>query len=330
MRAARDGLRWHLIEPCEGRYDWASLMPMLAAARAAGTQVIWDLCHYGLPSGLDIWTRSFIDRFAAFAGAAARVIASETDGPRCYTPVNEISFWSWAMGDAGWLIPGARGRSEELKLQLVRAALAATAAIRAVDPDAVIACAEPLIHVWPRTAVREHEAVASAMNERQFETLDMLLGRQAPELGGSEASVDLVGLNYYYNNQWVDQDRTVYPGDWLHRPLHHLLAEVAARYTKPLYISETGTEGVFRPYWLRYVADEVAQAIDLGVPVKGICLYPVLSHLGWDDDRHCHNGLFDGCGPEAERHAEPRFAAELAEQVNRFAARRATMRIAAE
>jgi hypothetical protein len=29
------------------------------------------------------------------------------------------------------------------------------------------------------------------------------------------------------------------------------------------------------------------------VPVEGICLYPVLNHLGWDDDRHCQNGLLD-------------------------------------
>jgi hypothetical protein len=33
-------VRWHLIEPgAPGRYDWSSLLPMLRAAEAAGTQV---------------------------------------------------------------------------------------------------------------------------------------------------------------------------------------------------------------------------------------------------------------------------------------------------
>ena len=47
ISSVRDGLRWHLIETAPGRYDWSSLMPMLHAARGCGTQVIWDLCHYG-------------------------------------------------------------------------------------------------------------------------------------------------------------------------------------------------------------------------------------------------------------------------------------------
>jgi hypothetical protein len=27
--------------------------------------------------------------------------------------------------------------------------------------------------------------------------------------------------------------------------------------------------------------------------VHGICLYPIVNHPGWDDDRHCYNGLWD-------------------------------------
>jgi ferritin-like metal-binding protein YciE len=32
---------------------------------------------------------------------------------------------------------------------------------------------------------------------------------------------------------------------------------------------------------------------ELGVPMEGICLYPILNHPGWDDGRHCHNGWWD-------------------------------------
>jgi hypothetical protein len=39
------------------------------------------------------------------------------------------------------------------------------------------------------------------------------------------------------------------------------------------------------------VADETRRARARGVPVEGICLYPIANHLGWDDDRLCENGL---------------------------------------
>src|SRR5690606_24337765 len=59
LRTLRDGLRWHLIEPAPGRFDWSSFLPMLRAARDADVQVIWDLCHYGWPDDLDIWSPAF-------------------------------------------------------------------------------------------------------------------------------------------------------------------------------------------------------------------------------------------------------------------------------
>ena len=301
MTGARDGLRWHLIEERPGRYDWSSFLPVLRAARDANIAVAWDLLHYGVPNGVDVFAPRFVDRFAAFAKAAAAVIAAESDTAAVITPVNEISFWAWAGGENAGLNPFARGRGDALKQQLVRASLAAGDAVRAVDRRTRIACAEPLIHVLPSDASAAAIAATAVHNASQFEALDMLLGRTAPELGGHADAVDIIGLNYYYDNQWIDRGRTVYLGDWLHRPLHELIAAVAARYDLPLYIAETGTEGVFRPLWLRYVCDEVRQAARRGVPVGGICLYPVISHLGWDDDRHCQNGLFDGHSADAPR-----------------------------
>lgn len=318
MHGARDGLRWHLIEPRRGRYDWSSFLPMLHAARDAGMAMNWDLLHYGVPNGVDVFAPGFVARFADFARAAATLVRDETGAVPSYTPINEISFWAWAGGDTGGLNPFARGRGDALKRQLVLAALAATAAIRDVDPRARICVAEPVIRILPSAETPAGIAAAAAFEEGQFEALDMLLGRTAPELGGHAAAVDIVGLNYYYNNQWIDGGRTIYLGDPLHTPLHMLLGAVAARYPQPLYIAETGTEGVFRPYWLRYVADEVRTAIAAGATVAGICLYPVVSHLGWDDDRHCPNGLFTGHGPDCERHVHAPLAEELARQVAVF------------
>ena len=57
MRVARDGVRWHLIDRSgDGNYDWSSFEPMFEAARRQGVQVIWDICHYGWPDGLDVFS----------------------------------------------------------------------------------------------------------------------------------------------------------------------------------------------------------------------------------------------------------------------------------
>ena len=51
-----------------------------------------------------------------------------------------------------------------------------------------------------------------------------------------------------------------------------------------------------------------------GVPVEGICLYPVLSHPGWDNDRYCDNGLFEMLSQQGRRLVHAPLAAELRRQ----------------
>lgn len=291
LRTVRDGVRWHLIERSPGRYDWSSLLPMLRAARLSGTQVIWDLCHYGWPDDLDIWRPAFVERFARFAAAAARVIREESEGTLFFCPINEISYWAWAAGDQARFAPRARGRGFELKHQLVRAAIAGSDAIRAVDADARIVHVDPLIHVTaPADAPRRRRA-AERLRLIQYEAWDMLCGRQWPGLGGTPDHLDILGVNYYSDNQWFVGGGTIERGAPAYRPFRELLAETYLRYRRPLLVAETGAEGSARVPWFRYVAQEVRHARAAGVPVVGICLYPVLDYPGWTNDRHCETGL---------------------------------------
>ena len=59
-----------------------------------------------------------------------------------------------------------------------------------------------------------------------------------------------------------------------------------------MFDAETGIEGELRPAWLRIIGHEVAQARLTGVPVEGVCLYPVTDYPGWDDERRCPTGLY--------------------------------------
>jgi len=83
------------------------------------------------------------------------------------------------------------------------------------------------------------------------------------------------------------------PSHSRYRPVWQMLREVHERYQRPVFIAETGIEDEARAAWLRYISGQVRRAIREGVPVHGICLYPIVNHPGWDDDRHCYNGLWD-------------------------------------
>src|SRR3954462_5431119 len=114
ITSVRDTVRWHLVDR-NGAFDFSRVDPMAAAARRHGMQVVWDLCHYGLPDGLDIFSAAFVDRFAAFSGAAARYFREQSDDVPLYTPINEVSFFAWAAGEVGWFQPFAEHRGGEVK-----------------------------------------------------------------------------------------------------------------------------------------------------------------------------------------------------------------------
>ncbi|WP_345463323.1 beta-glucosidase [Deinococcus carri] len=316
LLAARDGLRWHRIEEQPGVYDFGSVGSQVRAARAAGVQVVWDLLHYGTPDHVDLFAPDFPEVFARFARAAALALAPETDGPLWLCPVNEISFLAWGGGEVAYLNPFERGRGMVLKRQLVRAAICAVDAVREVCPDARFLHAEPLLHVTAHPERPWEAAAARQENEAQFEALDMLAGRLHPELGGAARYLDVIGLNFYPYNQWRHhpqrEGRERVPYDHpAYRPLRQLLAEVAARYHRPLLIAETGTEDEERPAWFRMVSREALAARAAGIPLHGVCLYPVVNHPGWDDDRHCHNGLWDYPDRQGHREADPALLSEL-------------------
>jgi hypothetical protein len=118
----------------------------------------------------------------------------------------------------------------------------------------------------------------------------MIAGRAWPQLGGSENGLDIIGINFSYNNQWLHGRSPVAYDDKSAWPLRNFLADVYARYGRPTLIAETSIEGDMRAAWFDYIIAEVQAAQELGVPVQRVCWYPILDHPGWDD-RYCPNGL---------------------------------------
>jgi beta-glucosidase/6-phospho-beta-glucosidase/beta-galactosidase len=317
IRTVREGMRWPLIDHGR-RLDFASVRPMLDAAERHGMQIIWSLCHYGWPEDVGPYTAGFVERFARYAAAAARLVSEHSDAVPFYNPINEISFLAWAAGEVGYMHPREVGNGARLKAQLVRAAIAAMEAIWNVEPRARMMHVDPLIHVVTPAGRPELARAAADQRAAQFDAWDMLAGGLHPELGGHPRYLDVIGLNYYHANQWEHPDQRLRwedePRDPRWAPLHLLLREVYHRYGRPLAISETGHFGAGRARWLREVAEVVQRARDDGVPVEGLCIYPVVDRPDWDDPGHWHHsGLWDVRPGEGrlERVACEEYLAEL-------------------
>jgi len=107
----------------------------------------------------------------------------------------------------------------------------------------------------------------------------------------------------------------IVPSDPRYRHVSVMLDEVYRRYNRPLFIAETGIEDDTRAAWLRYICKEVFTAITAGVEVEGVCLYPIVNHPGWEDDRHCYNGMFDYADAAGFRPVFAPLADEVARQL---------------
>ena len=79
------------------------------------------------------------------------------------------------------------------------------------------------------------------------------------------------------------------------RPLRLLLEEAYTRYQNPIALTETSHPGRDRPNWIEFVSHECAAVIKKGIPLWGICLYPIIDRPDWDhpDDPWHNSGLWD-------------------------------------
>lgn len=321
LLTARDGARWHLIEKVPGHYDWQSFLPMVEAARRQQVEIIWELAHFGYPDHLNIWKAEFVDHFSRFARAMAQLMRDEGIENPFFTPVNQISFWSWAGAEVAWFNPHAAGRGKELKRQLVRASLAAIHAIREVYPGARFVLTDPLVQIAHHPTNPDSKPYADAQHQAQFEAWDMLAGRVDKELGGSEDCLDILGLNYYPDNHWFFPDQPMSLEEPERVPLHILLAQCWQRFQRPMLIAETGAEGEARAPWLQEVSENVAVALDQGIAVEGISLYPVVEYPAWADDRRSPGPLLGLADPNGNRNLHEALALILRSQQIRFTAR---------
>ena len=296
LKTVREGIRWPLVDKGSG-CDFRTVAPFVRAAQRHEIQPIWDLFHYGYPKDLDLFSDAFVDRFAAYCFEVATYLQSRVSGPLCFTPVNEPSYFAWSAGEAAHFAPYLTGKAYDLKVQLIRAAIKGIDAIWSVCPDAIIVNADPVCRqVAPRDRPDLEEEVRRFNEVAVFEAYDILSGRLLPELGGSSKHLGIAGINYYWTNQWEHGHplEPLAPDDDRLWSLSDIARWTWHRYGQEIAITETSHWGECRGPWLRTVTDEVEKILDEGIPLRGVCLYPVLGMPEWHV-RHewAHMGLWD-------------------------------------
>jgi beta-glucosidase/6-phospho-beta-glucosidase/beta-galactosidase len=294
----REGVRWPTVDLGNGNYDWSTVKAVQDAATACKITPIWDLCHYGFPEGCDPFSQECLDRFAGYCRGVAKFVTSTAEGPFFFTPMNEITFFSAAASDLQWMYPFAKGRESELKRALARMAIEGAKAIREIEPDARMVHVDPIVHAVP--PANRPDLAEEAWDEehrKAMEAWDMLSGRVAPELGGSPGILDIVGVNVYHYSQVqlnADQKREVLgPRDPRRKPLSELLKLAWDRYRRPIIIGETSGFQENRAEWLKMTMEESLRALNAGVDLHGVCLYPFVDLPDWWTGRWAKIGIYD-------------------------------------
>lgn len=301
MHTVREGIRWSSVETAPYQYDWAEVERIIKISQAQNIQVVWDICHFGYPDDLTPLHPMFARRFSHLCREFVVLYRNLVpEGALIVTPINEVSFISWLGGDVRGTSPYCIGQGWEVKYALMKAYIEGVERMKEVDPAIRIMVTEPLISI-----VTNNESDMTSLLEaedkhfEQFQVHDILSGKMCPELRGKPEYVDIIGVNYYYNNQWINETHEFLP--WadepphpLFRSLQSLVETVFSRYGRPVVISETSHPGEDRAKWIRSVMRECMSVLETGLPLFGCCFYPVIDRPDWDHPDHWHHsGIWD-------------------------------------
>lgn len=302
IAVAREGIPWPLVDRGNGEFDFSIIDPFLAAQRRYGILPLWDLCHYGYPDGIDPLSDEFARRFTDYARAAARYVGDRAHhGPPMFGPINEPTFWGYMGGEWGWCAPFGRTADDRraFTVALARADVSACKAIRQDFPDARFVHIDPLIWVVPP---RDRPDLADAAHRESYDDAylawDVISGFKHPEYGGSPEIIDILGLNNYSFGQMEyagggKPNTPLKPGDDRIRPVADLIWESWDKYKRPCIVAETSGLLGGRPDWLNDIVQECLAAVNRGVDLHGICLFPAIDMTDWHSGKWLRMGIAD-------------------------------------
>lgn len=301
IKTVREGIRWSVVEKIPYNYDFSTVEKMIIAGQKNNIQQVWDICHFGFPDDLTPLHPMFTRRFSSICRAFVKFYRSiDADGDLIITPINEVSFLSWLGGDVRGTSPFCVGQGWEVKYRLMKAYIEAIEVMKEEDSGVRIMTTEPLVYITHGINASQDEIErALAVHQDQFQVTDILSGRMCPELRGKPEYLDILGYNFYYNNQWILETHEYF--EWKKNcneerfvPLHKLLTSAYQRYHRPFVLTETSHPREHRPLWVEMIIEECALTLMAGLPLWGVCWYPIIDRPDWDylNDWH-QSGIWD-------------------------------------
>ena len=130
LQVARESAQWPAIERVAGHYDFSFVRRRIHCARAQGVQLIWTLLDGGWPADLDVMRPAFVQRFAAYARAFARLLRDQEVKDPVVVPINEIGPLARAGGELAHVFPFLEERGLELRCQLLRRLVSDSSEVR--------------------------------------------------------------------------------------------------------------------------------------------------------------------------------------------------------
>ena len=303
----RYGIPWYRVNPAPGRFEWAWVDEVLEhAVGRRGLTVVADLVHYGVPDWVpgSFADPSYPSAVADYARAFGERYRDLVDH---YTPLNEPTITAQFCGQRGLWPPYLQGEKGWLAVVLgvVEGMRASITALRAANPAAVIAHVEAAKVV--STEDPELARVAAQVEARNYLPTDLLLGRvgadhplvdwitehggspdRVARLAAAPPAIDIIGVNYYPEIscrelvQHGPAAAEVAVDGWT-EGLTAALRGFAGRYGRPVFVSETSTDGndERRVQWLRDSVTAVRKLRGAGCPVIGYTWWPLFDFVDW-------------------------------------------------
>ena len=301
IKTVREGIRWSVVEKVPYQYDFSTVKEMIIAGKRNNIQQLWDICHFGFPDDLTPLHPMFARRFASVCRAFVKFYREiDSDGDLIITPINEVSFLSWLGGDVRGTSPFCISQGWEVKYYLMKAYIEGVEAMKEVDSRVRIMTTEPLVNItYGENASQEEIETALSLHQDQFQVTDILSGRMCPELRGKPEYLDILGYNFYYDNQWIletheylEWKKECYDERFV--PLYKLLNKAYQRYQRPFVITETSHPREHRPLWTEMIIEQCALTLKAGLPLWGVCWYPIIDRPDWDNLTDWHqSGIWD-------------------------------------
>lgn len=303
----RYGIPWYRINPRRGEWDWSFADQTLGRLLELGIQPIVDLVHYGLPQWIEgAYTNpEFPELMAEYAGRVAERYRGRI---HCYTPLNEPRVTAWYCGRLGWWPPGLRGwkgfvavmagvctgivrsvqRLKSLDNEILPVQVDATDLYESQDPEL-----QEEVKLRQEIVFLALDLVSGRVNEAHY-LYDWLLrnGLKRDRLAWfqeNKIELPLIGVNLYplFSRKILSRS----PAHGLRTRMPYSSAEIVdrlaklywERYSSPLFISETASEGSVkrRQSWLRDSVAAVHRVRASGIPLVGYTWWPLFALVTW-------------------------------------------------